>query len=197
MRLRPRQATGRRTPLWLLAGVCFLAVGGCLEGNLPSVVSRGSADAATQAPPPTRPSVGDGEDGSLATSLEVADASQPPVSESGEITLTIGLPIDTGSGQVASLGPLTVRLWLDGRAPRSLTLELNHPAGAVNLSLDDIAAGGPYKLDITATSAGGVACTGSSPSFFVSAAQTVWVLESLICGADAGLASTLYLGPSP
>jgi hypothetical protein len=179
------------------ASVWLLAVGGCLEGNLPSVVSRGSADAATQAPPPTPSSVGDGDDGSLATSLEIADASQPSVSESGEITLTIGLPIDTATGQVASLGSLTVRLWLDGRAPRTLTLELNHSSGAVNLNLDNIAAGGPYKLDITASSVGGVACAGSSPPFFVPATQTVWVLESLICGADAGLASTLDLGPSP
>ncbi|HTB56346.1 MAG TPA: hypothetical protein VLC06_00645 [Polyangia bacterium] len=185
----------RRTPLRLLAGVGFLALGGCLEGNLPSVVSRSSADAATQAPLPTRAAVGDVEDGSLANNLEVADASQPSVSESGEIRLTMGLPIDTATGQVASLGSLTVRLWLDGRAPRALTLELNHPSGAVNLNLDDIAAGGPYVLDVTATSAGGVACAGSSPPFFVSATQTVWVLESLICGVDAGLASTLYLDP--
>ena len=133
----------RRTPLRLLAGVGFLALGGCLEGNLPSVVSRSSADAATQAPLPTRAAVGDVEDGSLANNLEVADASQPSVSESGEIRLTMGLPIDTATGQVASLGSLTVRLWLDGRAPRALTLELNHPSGAVNLNLDDIAAGGP------------------------------------------------------
>ena len=195
MRMRPRQATVRRTPLWLLASVGFLALGGCLEGNLPSVVSRSSADAATQAPLPTRAAVGDVEDGSLANNLEVADASQPSVSESGEIRLTMGLPIDTATGQVASLGSLTVRLWLDGRAPRALTLELNHSSGAVNLNLDDIAAGGPYVLDVTATSAGGVACAGSSPPFFVSATQTVWVLESLICGVDAGLASTLYLDP--
>jgi hypothetical protein len=185
----------RRTPLWLLASVGFLALAGCLEGNLPSVVSRSSADAATQAPLPTRAAVGDVENGSLANNLEVADASQPSVSESGEIRLTMGLPIDTATGQVASLGSLTVRLWLDGRAPRALTLELNHPSGAVNLNLDDIAAGGPYVLDVTATSAGGVACAGSSPPFFVSATQTVWVLESLICGVDAGLASTLYLDP--
>jgi hypothetical protein len=185
----------RRTPLWLFASVSFLAVGGCLEGNLPSVVSRGSADAAAQAPPPSRSSVGDVENGSLANNLEVADASPLAVSESGEIRLTMGLPIDTATGQVASLGALTVRLWLDGRAPRALTLELNHPSGAVNLDLDDIAVGGPYKLDVTATSIGGVACAGSSPPFFVSATQTVWVLESLICGVDAGLASTLYLAP--
>src|SRR5580704_756715 len=195
MRMRPRQVTVGRTPLWLLASVGFLALAGCLEGNLPSVVSRSSADAATQAPLPTRAAVGDVENGSLANNLEVADASQPSVSESGEIRLTMGLPIDTATGQVASLGSLTVRLWLDGRAPRALTLELNHPSGAVNLNLDDIAAGGPYVLDVTATSAGGVACAGSSPPFFVSATQTVWVLESLICGVDAGLASTLYLDP--
>ena len=120
----------------------------------------------------------------------------PTPPESGSIALTIGLPIDTSTGQVASIGSLTVRLWSDGRAPRSLTLELSHPSGEINLSLANIAAGGPYTLDVTATANAGVACAGSSPPFFVPALQTVRVLESMICGVDAGLASTLYPGPS-
>jgi hypothetical protein len=159
-------------------------------------VSRGHTDAASQAPAPIRASVGDLEDASLANNLEVADASQPSGSESGAIILTIGLPIDTMTGQVASFGSLTVRLWSDGRAPSSLTLQLSHPSGEINLSLANIAAGGPYTLDVAATANGAVACAGTSPPFFVPALQTVRVLESIICGADAGLTSTLYPGPS-
>ena len=98
---------------------------------------------------------------------------------------------DTSTGQVASVGSLTVRLWTDGRAPRSLTLQLSHSSAEINLSLTNIAAGGPYTLDVTATANGGFACAGSSPPFFVRALQTVRVLESVICGADAGLTSTL------
>jgi hypothetical protein len=186
----------RRTPLWWFASVWLLTAGGCLGSDLPSVVSRGSPDAANQAPPPIRSSVGDVEDASFANNLAVADASQPSVSESGEIALTIGLPIDTSTGQVASLGSLTVRLSSDGGAPRSLTLQLSHPSGEINLRLANIAAGGPYTLDLAATANGGVACAGSSPPFFVPALETVRVLESIICGADAGLTSTLYPGPS-
>lgn len=185
----------RRSHGWF-ASVWLLAAAGCLGSDLPSVVSRGSADAATQAPPPIRSSAGDVADGSLTSNLEIADASQPSASESGKIALTIGLPIDTKTGQVASFGSLTVRLWSDGRAPRSLTLQLTHPSGEINLSLANIAAGGPYTLDVTATANAGVACAGSSPPFFVPALQTVRVLESVVCGADAGLTSTLYPGPS-
>jgi hypothetical protein len=188
----------RRTPLCWFASGWLLAAGGCLGSDLPSVVSQSSVDAAPQAPPPIGSSGGDVEDGSLANSLELADASPPSAAESGGITLTIGLPIDTATGQVASLGSLTVRLWLDGRAPRALTLELNRSSGgAARLNLENIAGGGPYRLDVTASAAGGVACAGSCPPFFVAATQTVWVLESLICGVDAGLASTLSLDPSP
>ena len=186
MRTHPRQATGRRTPLWWFASVWFLAIGGCLGSDLPSVVSRGSADAAPQAPPPIGLSLIDG-----ATTLEAADASPPPASDSGEISLTIGLPIDTSTGQVVSLGPLSIRLRSEGHAPRSLTLQLSRPSGEVNLSLYDIAAGGPYTLDVVATPNGGLACAGSSPPFFVAALQTVRVVELLLCNVDAGFASTL------
>ena len=75
-------------------------------------------------------------------------------------------------------------------------MQLSHSSGEINLSLANIAAGGPYTLDVTATASGGVACAGSSPPFFVRALQTVRVLESLICGVDAGFASTLYPGPA-
>lgn len=189
MRMRPGQATLRRTPLCWFASVWLLAVGGCLGSDLPSVVSRSSPDAAAQATPlggSSEASFGDGQ-----IILEATDASQPAVSESGEIALTVGLPIDTSTGQVASVGSLTVRLWTDGRAPRSLTLQLSHSSAEINLSLTNIAAGGPYTLDVTATANGGFACAGSSPPFFVRALQTVRVLESVICGADAGLTSTL------
>ncbi len=192
--MRPRQATVRRTALWLFAGVWPLGISGCLGGDLPSVVSRGSADAATQATPPLGSSGASFADGQV--TLEASDASQPAASESGTIALTIDLPIDTSTGQVASLGSLTVRLSSDGRTPRSLTLQPSQPSGEVNLSLHNIAAGGPYTLDVTTTVNGGVACAGSSPPFFVPALQTARVLESLICGADAGLASTLSSGPA-
>jgi hypothetical protein len=76
-----------------------------------------------------------------------------------------------------------------------LTLQLSHPSGQINLSLANIAAGGPYTLDVMTTANAG-ACAGSSPPFFVVPLQTVRVLESVVCGADAGLASTLYSGPS-
>jgi hypothetical protein len=184
--MRPGQATGRRTALWWFASVCFLAAGGCLGSDLPSVVSRGSADAAVQGPPPLGLSLGDD-----ATTLEAVDASPPPVSDSGQISLTIGLPIDTSTGQVVSLGPLTIRLRSEGGAPRSLTLQLSRPSGQVNLSLYDIAAGGPYTLDVIAAPNGGLACAGSSPPFFVAALETVRVVEVLLCNADAGFASTL------
>ncbi len=196
MRIRPRQATVRQRTLRWCASLWVLAAGGCWGTDLPSVVGRDSADAAPPAPPPIRASVGDVEDGSLADNLEVPDASQPSVSESGTITLTIGLPIDTVTGQVASFGSLTVRLWSDGQAPRSLTLQLSHSSGEITLSLANIAAGGPYTLDVTTTANGSLACAGSSPPFFVPALQTVRVLESILCGADAGLTATLYAGPS-
>ncbi len=192
--MRLRQATVRRTPLCGFASVWLLAVAGCLGSDLPSVVSRGSPDAATPPIGSSGPSGSSFNDGQI--TLEPADASQPPVSESGEIALTIGLPIDTSTGQIASLGSLTVRLWSDGRAPRSVTLQLNHPSGEINLRLANIAAGGPYTLDLTTTANDGIACAGSSPPFFVPALQTVRVLESIVCGADAGLTSTLYPGPS-
>ena len=191
MGMHPRQGAASRSLVWLLATAWSLGVGGCLEGDLPSVVSRGSADASTQATPPIESAFGDGQ-----ITLEGADASQLATSESGTIALTIGLPIDTSTGQLASLGSLTVRLWSDGRAPKSLTLQLSHPSWELNLSLDNIGAGGPYTLDVTATANASVACAGSSAPFFVPALQTVRVLESLICDADAGLASTLYPGPS-
>ena len=184
--MRPRQATGKRTPLWWFASVCFLAAGGCLGSDLPSVVSRGSVDASAQAPPPIGLSLG--ED---ATTLEAADASQPAASESGEISLTLGLPIDTSTGQVVSLGPLTIRLRSDGGAPRSLTLQLSRPSGQVNLSLYDVAVGGPYTLDVIAAPSSTLACAGSSPPFFVAALETVRVVEVLLCNADAGFASTI------
>ncbi len=195
--MRSPQAAASRTLLGLVTIVWSLGIGGCLAGDLPSVLSRSSPDAATQATPlggssrGPEASFGDGQ-----ITLELADASQPAPPESGAIALTIGLPVDTSTGQVASIGSLTVRLWSDGRAPRSLTLELSHPSGEINLSLANIAAGGPYTLDVTATANAGVACAGSSPPFFVPALQTVRVLESMICGLDAGLASTLYPGPS-
>jgi len=193
MRMRPGQGAAARTLLWLLASAWCQGACGYLEGDLTSVVSRGSADAGTQATPrigSSGASFGDGQ-----VTVETTDASPPAASESGAIALTIGLPIDTSTGQVASLGSLTVRLWSDGRAPRSLTLQLSHPSGEVNLSLDNIAAGGPYTLDLAATANGGASCAGSSPPFFVPALQTVRVLESLLCAVDAGFASTLYPGP--
>ena len=55
----------------------------------------------------------------------------------------------------------------------------------------------PGDLEVTTTANAGIACGGSSPPFFVPALQTVRVLESLVCDADAGLTSTLYPGPSP
>jgi hypothetical protein len=190
-RVRPRQGAATGPLLWLFAGVSWLGVAGCLEADLPSVVSRGSAgaDAATQAMPPIRASESSFGDGQI--TLEIADASPPAASESGEIALTIGLPIDTSTGKVASVGSLNVRLCSDGLAPRSLTLQLGHPTGEINLSLVNIAAGGPYTLEVMATANGGVACAGSSPPFFVLALQTVRVLESVICSGDAGFASTL------
>jgi hypothetical protein len=183
--MRPRQATGRRTALWWFAGVCFLAAGGCLGSDLPSVVSRGSADAGAPVPPPIGLSLGDD------ATLEVVDASPPPVSDSGQISLTIGLPIDTSTGQALSLGPLTIRLRSDGEAPRSLTLQLSRPSVQVNLSLYDIAVGGPYTLDVIAAPNGDLACAGSSPPFFVTALETVRVVELLLCNVDAGFASAL------
>ena len=195
MRVRSLQApASSRALLWLFATAWSLGITGCLEGDLPSVVSHGSPDAATQTTPipgSSESSFGDGQ-----ITLEAADASQPPASESGEIALTIGLPIDTSTGQVASLGSLTVRLRSDGRATRSLTLQLSQSSGEINLHFANIAAGGPYTLDVTTTAKAGIACGGSSPPFFVPALQTVRVLESLVCGADAGLTSTLYPGPS-
>ena len=186
--MRSRQGSASCTLVCLFATVGAVAGGGCLESDLPSVVSQGSTDATTQAPPPIRSSFGDGQ-----VTLEPTDASI--ATESGKIALTVGLPIDTSTGQVASVGSLTVRLWSDGHAPRSLTLQFSQSSGQINLALENIAAGGPYTLDVIATVNGDVACGGSSPPFFVSAQQTVRVLESVICDADAGLASTLYPGP--
>ena len=70
-------------------------------------------------------------------------------------------------------------------------MELNHQPGAVSLDLDDVPAGGPYGLAVSATTPQGAACQGSSPQFFVPAGATVLVLESLICAGDAGLSPTL------
>lgn len=186
-------AASSRALLWLFAATLSPGIGGCLGGDLPSVVSRSAPDAAPQPAPSIRASDSSFADGQI--TLETTDAAQPAGSENGDIALTIGLPIDTATGQVASLGSLTVRLWSDGRAPRSVTLQPSHPTGEINLSLADIAAGGPYTLEVTATATGGITCGGSSPSFFVPALQTVRVLESLVCGVDAGLTSTLYPGP--
>ena len=191
MRSRPRQAAGSRTLLWLFASVWSPGVGGCLGRDLPSVVSRGSPDAATQATHPIIASFSDGQ-----VTQEAADASPSRDLESGTIALTIGLPIDTWTGQVASLGSLTIRLRSAELAPRALTLQLDHPSAEVNLSLSNIDAGGPYTLDLTATPSVSVVCMASSPRFFVGALQTVRVWESLICSGDAGLASTLYSGSS-
>ena len=190
--MRSRQAAASRRLLWLFASACSLGLAACLEGDLPSVVSQGSSDAAAQ---PTHPSETPFSDGQI--TLEAADASQPPVSESGTIALTIGLPIDRSTGQVANIGSLTIRLRSSEHAPRSVTLQLSHLSWEINLSLESIAAGGPYTLEVAATANADVACVGSSAPFFVGASQTVRVLESLICSADAGLTSTLYPGSSP
>ena len=180
-----RQGSASFTLGWLVALTCAVAAGGCLKGDLPSVVTQDAPDAATPAPTVTRSSFADGQ-----ITLEATDASPP--SENGRIALTIGLPIDTSTGAVASVGSLTVRLRSEGNAPRSVTLQLSHSSGQINLTLDDIAEGGPYTLDVIATANGDLSCAGSSPPFFVGALQTVRVLESVVCSGDAGLAPTLY-----
>ena len=125
------------------------------------------------------------------------DASVDDVQGIGRIELTVGLPFNTTTGEVLSLGSLHIQLSTSDRASsRLLTLQLNQPPSAINLNLEGVTAGESYVLSISATPASGAACAGASPPFVVPAGQTVRVFEALVCSGDAGSSATLY-DPGP
>jgi hypothetical protein len=177
--------------LWgALAG----AVVGCWRADLPSVVSADPhpGDAATVPPPPASL-----EDAARIILAQTADGSASGDAGTGEVALTVSLPVDTATGEVLRVGSLHVRLLsVSGSWSRALWVELPEPPASVSLNLDDVAAGGPYRLDIDAAPQGTAGCAGTSPAFSVLDGQTVRVLEALVCGGDGGLATTLS-DPTP
>jgi hypothetical protein len=155
------------------------------------VVNRNAAhpDAATVAVPANP---GAPEDAASIVLGVATDGSAPDAWGTGEIALSVSLPIDTTTGQVLRPGALRLQLFLPDRgSSRSLTLESSHAPGTITVNLDGVTAGGPYTLAIFATPSQGVACAGASPPFFVPAGATVRVIESLICDGDGGLTPTL------
>jgi hypothetical protein len=148
--------------------------------------SHPDASARTGTPNPGAPD----DAGSIILAVE-ADGATNDAWATGEIALSVSLPINTTTGEVLSLGSLGLQLLApDLTSSRSLTLELSHSPGTVTVNLDGVVAGGPYRLETSATPAPGVACAGSSPPFLVTAGATVRVIESLLCGGDAGLTPT-------
>lgn len=149
-------------------------------------------DAATVAPPPASL-----EDAARIILSETVDGSASDDAGAGEVALTVSLPVDTATGEVLRVGSLHIRLLaISGDWSRALWVEVPDPPAAVSLNLDDVAAGGPYRLDVSAAPAGTTGCTGTSPTFSVADGETVRVLEALVCSGDGGLAPTLS-DPTP
>jgi hypothetical protein len=109
----------------------------------------------------------------------------------GQIALTVGLPIDTTTGEALAVGSLSVRLLaIDGTTARALTLELEHARTQVSINLTDVPAGGPYTLVVSGLTAAAT-CTGRSLAFSVPVGLSVWVDEALVCLGDGGWSATI------
>jgi hypothetical protein len=168
--------------LLLLAFACLVGQGACWPGDLPALATRsaGAADAAVIDDP-------DPENVIVLAVGDPADAGQA----TGQIALSVGLPIDTSTGQAAAIGSVNIKLTTSDRATeRALTLELGRPRVQIAINLIDVPAGGPYQLEVSGVAAA-TACATPSPKFSVPNGQTVRVAIALLCPGDAGWTATL------
>jgi hypothetical protein len=177
--------------LLLLAFACLVGQGACWPGDLPALATRssGAADAAGIDDPDPESSGIDGaaENVIVLAVGDPADAGQA----TGQIALSVGLPIDTSTGQAAAIGSVNIRLTTSDRTTeRALTLELGRPRVQIAINLIDVPAGGPYQLEVSGVAAA-TACATPSPEFSVPNGQTVRVAIALLCPGDAGWTATL------
>ncbi len=179
----------------LLALACLVGVAACWRDDLPALATRASAgpessDAGTVDAPAPTPS---GIDAATENVIVIAPGSAADGgSETGEIALSVSLPIDTATGQVAPIGSVTVKLTTADRATaRVLTLELGQPRQQVRIDLTEIPAGGPYVLEASATAGSSACATSSTIPFSLLQAETVSVFLALSCAGDGGWSATL------
>lgn len=173
----------------LLALACLLGEGACWRADLPALATRATAasDAATAPEPDATLSAIDAAENVIEVTSGPSDAGQV----TGQVALSLSMPVDTSTGQIVPVGSVLVELTASELAPpRALTLELGQPRQKVKITLSDVPAGGPYTLQTSAT-AGGFACTSSTPPFSVVQTETVDVFAALICAGDAGWSATL------
>lgn len=177
--------------LLLLALACLVGEGACWRGDLPPLATRASAtpDAAVVDDPDPAPSGIDGASENVIVLAvgDPADAGQT----TGQIALSVGLPVDTTTGQVVAIGSVNIKLTTSDRTTeRTLTLELGQPRVQVAINLTEVPAGGPYELEVSGTAAN-TACVTPSPKFSVPGGQTVRVAIALLCPGDSGWSATL------
>ncbi len=191
MRRRPAGRAVQHLQLVLLALACLVGLDACWRVDLPALATRASTvpDAAVVDDPVPPPSELDGASGNvivLAVS-DPADAGQT----TGQIALSVGLPVDTTTGEVVAIGSVNIKLTTsDNTTARTLTLELGQPRVRVAINLTDVPAGGPYELEVSGTAAT-TACVTASPKFSVPSGQTVRVAIALLCAGDGGWSATL------
>ena len=184
MRKRPAGRAAHPQRL-LLAVVCLLGAGACWRGDLPSLATRSTVDAARVQDSGPAPGV----DAAVivVTQGDPNDAGQ----DTPEIALILSMPVDTDTGQLVEIGTVSIKLTTgDPASAHLVTLEIGQPRQQVRINLSDVPTGGPYTVEISA-SAGGVACATSTLPFSVSEGQTVTAFLALLCGGDAGWSSTL------
>jgi hypothetical protein len=177
--------------LLLLALACLVGLDACWRGDLAPLATRASAarDAALVDDPDLAPS---GIDGATENVI-VLDVSDPGDGgqATGQIALSVGLPIDTATGQVVAIGSVNIKLTSsDHTTARALTLQLGRPRAQVAINLTDVPAGGPYQLEVSGAAAA-TACATPSPKFSVPSGQTVGVAIALVCLGDGGWSATL------
>jgi hypothetical protein len=191
MRKRPVGGAARTPRLILLALACLVGQSACWSADLPALATRTLAvsdGAATDDPDPAPTGI---EGGAPESVVVTPDGPGDAGDETGTLALSVGLPIDAATGQVATIGSVNVTITArDGTAARALTLELTQPRQRVSVSLTDIPAGGPYRLEVSAA-APTAACATPDLSFSVPLGQTVRVAVALICNGDGGWIVTL------
>jgi hypothetical protein len=109
--------------------------------------------------------------------------------QTGQILVKVVPPVDAATGQVASVGEVTLRLTAaDQSTTRLLTLQFGQPLLPVAVNLTEVPAGGPYRLEISSEQETG-ACQAPVVSFSVPGGGTVGVAVALLCPGDGWTAT--------
>jgi hypothetical protein len=192
MRRRPLGGAAQQKRLRLVGLACFVALTSCSGADLPPLATRAPAGSdGTRVTVSTTPSATDA--GADAEPVIVVGPSEPTDAgaEPGQILVTVGLPVDTATGQVAPIGSVTLKLTAsDQSTTRLLTLEFGQPRLPVAVNLTDVPAGGPYRLEISGAQETG-SCEAPDVSFSVPSGATVGVAVALLCPGDAGWTATI------